>query len=329
MWRHLRSNVHQRPSLRPFSSISSPEALVSKEPLIIFDTTLRDGEQSPGATLNFKEKLDIARALSLLRVDVCEAGFPIASPGDFDAVSAIACEIGPLVTNDRTTPMCIAGLARATTMDIQRCFDAVKHAPRHRIHTFLATSDIHLKYKLNMTRQDALKRAVEAVAFASSLSPDVEFSPEDAGRSDPDFLCEVLDAVIAAGATTLNIPDTVGYTVPGEYGHLMAYVMDNISDASKRRNVVFSTHCHNDLGLATANTLAGVVAGARQVEVGGCFFFISCHVFIFDISIFRENENYPYIYIYSSIHIYSTIHIYIFIDPYIYIHSTIYIYIFI
>ncbi|DBA00722.1 TPA: hypothetical protein N0F65_001193 [Lagenidium giganteum] len=236
-----------------------------KERLIFFDTTLRDGEQSPGATLNFREKLDIARALSLLGVDVCEAGFPISSPGDFEAVAAIAQEIGHLTTNRKTgQPMTICGLARATEKDIQRCFDAVHHAPRHRIHTFLATSDIHLKYKLKMSRDECIRRAVEAVSFASSLCPDVEFSPEDAGRSDPDFLCEVLAEVIKAGATTLNIPDTVGYTVPEEYGSLFRYLIENTEGSEK---AVFSTHCHNDLGLATANALAGVVGGARQVEV--------------------------------------------------------------
>jgi len=241
-----------------------PEA-ESTSPLLIFDTTLRDGEQSPGATLNYKEKMEIARALSVLGVDVCESGFPIASPGDFDAVRGIATEIGPLENNRKNGPMVIAGLARATEKDIQRCFDAVKYAPRHRIHTFLATSDIHLQYKLQMSRDDCLKRAVDAVGFAASLSPDVEFSPEDAGRSDPDFLVEVCNAVIAAGATTLNIPDTVGYTIPEEYGNLIKYLVDNVDHQGK--GVVFSTHCHNDLGLASANTMAGIMAGARQAEV--------------------------------------------------------------
>jgi 2-isopropylmalate synthase len=236
-----------------------------KDRLIFFDTTLRDGEQSPGATLNFREKLDIARALSQLGVDVCEAGFPISSPGDFEAVAAIAQEIGPLTTNRKTKePMTIAGLARATEKDIKRCFDAVKHAPKHRIHTFLATSDIHLKYKLKISRDECIRRAVDAVSFAASLTDDVEFSPEDAGRSDPDFLCEVLAEVIKAGATTLNIPDTVGYTVPDEYGSLIRYLIDNTEGSDR---AIFSTHCHNDLGLASANTLAGVCGGARQVEV--------------------------------------------------------------
>ncbi|KAG2766653.1 hypothetical protein JG687_00002798 [Phytophthora cactorum] len=248
---------------RAFSNAAAAEA--GKDRLVLFDTTLRDGEQSPGATLNFKEKLDIARALSALGVDVCEAGFPISSPGDFDAVSAIAKEIGPITANRATgEPMIICGLARAMEKDIQRCYDAVKHAPKHRIHTFLATSDIHLKYKLKISRDECIRRAVDAVKFAKSLTPDIEFSTEDAGRSDPDFLCEVLAEVIKAGATTLNIPDTVGYTVPGEYGSLFSYLIDNTEGSEK---AIFSTHCHNDLGLATANTLAAVQGGARQAEV--------------------------------------------------------------
>lgn len=236
-----------------------------KEHLTVFDTSLRDGEQSPGATLNFREKLDIARAISALGADVCEAGFPISSPGDFDAVSAIAQEIGPIIGNRKSgKPMVIAGLARSMEKDIQRCYDAVKHAPHHRIHLFLATSDIHLKYKLKISRDECIRRAVEAVSFASSLTHDIEFSPEDAGRSDPDFLCDVLAEVIKAGAKTLNIPDTVGYTVPDEYGSLIRYLIENTPGSE---NVVFSTHCHNDLGLATANTLAGIANGARQIEV--------------------------------------------------------------
>eukprot|EP01061_Rhynchopus_euleeides_P019755 TRINITY_DN32401_c1_g2_i1.p1 TRINITY_DN32401_c1_g2~~TRINITY_DN32401_c1_g2_i1.p1 ORF type:complete len:591 (+),score=244.24 TRINITY_DN32401_c1_g2_i1:122-1774(+) len=233
--------------------------------LIIFDTTLRDGEQSPGCTLNTKEKIVVARQLSRLGVDVCEAGFPIASDGDFEAVASIAEQVGPL-TEGRvdSVPMTICGLSRATQKDIGRCFDAIKYAPKHRIHTFLATSDIHLKHKLQIDRDECVKRAVAAVAYAASLTPDVEFSPEDAGRSDPEFLCRVLSAVIEAGATTLNIPDTVGYNTPEMYGGLIKYLVENTKGADK---VVFSTHCHNDLGLATANTLAGVLNGARQVEV--------------------------------------------------------------
>lgn len=237
----------------------------SKERLIIFDTTLRDGEQSPGATLNVEEKLEIARQLSRLGVDVCEAGFPIASPGDFEAVRRIAEEVGPLMEG-RTSgePMTIAGLSRSSKEDIQRAYDAVKAAPKHRIHTFLATSDIHLKYKFGIDREECMEQAIEAVTFAKSLCDDVEFSPEDAARSDPDFLVQVLTEVIKAGATTLNIPDTVGYRTPEEYAGLIKYLRENTPGADK---VVWSVHCHDDLGMATANTLAAVQAGARQVEV--------------------------------------------------------------
>jgi 2-isopropylmalate synthase len=239
-----------------------------KQPLIVFDTTLRDGEQSPGATLNIEEKLEIARQLSRLGVDVCEAGFPIASPGDFEAVRRIAQEIGPITEGRKSgQPMTIAGLARANETDILRAFDAVKVAPRHRIHTFLATSDIHLKYKLKMDREECIDQVIKAVTYAKSLCGDIEFSPEDAGRSDPEFLTVVLGEAIKAGATTLNIPDTVGYTTPEEYGWLIKYLIENTPGADK---VTWSTHCHNDLGLATANTLAGVqkrgAAGGSDAE---------------------------------------------------------------
>jgi len=238
---------------------------VKKDKLVIFDTTLRDGEQSPGATLNIEEKLEIARQLSRLGVDVCEAGFPIASPGDFEAVRRIAEEVGPLTESRKSgQPMVIAGLARANEQDIDRAYDAVKLAPRHRIHTFLATSDIHLKYKLKIDREECIEQVIKAVTYAKSKCDDVEFSPEDAGRSDPEFLTVVLGEAIKAGATTLNIPDTVGYTTPEEFGWLIKYLIENTPGADK---VVWSTHCHNDLGLATANTLAGVANGARQVEV--------------------------------------------------------------
>ncbi len=238
---------------------------VQKDDLIIFDTTLRDGEQSPGATLNIEEKLEIARQLSRLGVDICEAGFPIASPGDFEAVRRIAEEVGPLTEGRKTgQPMTIAGLARAKEGDIQRAFDAVKAAPRHRIHTFLATSDIHLKHKLKIDREECIEQVISAVSFAKNLCDDIEFSPEDAGRSDPEFLTVVLGEAIKAGATTLNIPDTVGYTTPEEYGWLIDYLVKNTPGAEK---AIWSTHCHNDLGLATSNTLAGVANGARQVEV--------------------------------------------------------------
>lgn len=233
--------------------------------VLIFDTTLRDGEQSPGATLNVEEKLDIARQLSRLGVDICEAGFPIASPGDFEAVRRIALEVGSLTDGRQDgQPMVIAGLARANNQDIQRAYDAVKVAPRHRIHTFLATSDIHLKHKLKIDREECVEQVIAAVSYARNLCDDVEFSPEDAGRSDPDFLVQVLGEAIKAGATTLNIPDTVGYTTPEEFGWLIDHLITNTPGADQ---VVWSVHCHNDLGMATANTLAGVKAGARQVEV--------------------------------------------------------------
>ncbi|UCC88000.1 MAG: 2-isopropylmalate synthase [Anaerolineales bacterium] len=236
-----------------------------QDSVLIFDTTLRDGEQSPGATLNVEEKLEIARQLSRLGVDICEAGFPIASPGDFEAVHRIATEVGPL-THGRPSgqPMVIAGLARANQKDIARAYEAVKVAPRHRIHTFLATSDIHLKHKLKIDREECIEQVVEAVRYARTLCDDVEFSPEDAGRSDPEFLSVVLGQAIKAGATTLNIPDTVGYTTPDEFGWLIGYLMENTPGADQ---VIWSVHCHDDLGLATANTLAGVKAGARQMEV--------------------------------------------------------------
>lgn len=238
---------------------------VQKDKLVIFDTTLRDGEQSPGATLNIEEKLEIARQLSRLGVDICEAGFPIASPGDFEAVRRIAEEVGPLTEGRKGgKPMVIAGLARANQQDIDRAYEAVKGAPRHRIHTFLATSDIHLKHKLKIDREECIEQVIKAVSYARSLCDDVEFSPEDAGRSDPQFLTVVLAEAIKAGATTLNIPDTVGYTTPEEFGQLIKYLIENTPGSDK---VIWSTHCHNDLGLATANTLAGVQNGARQVEV--------------------------------------------------------------
>ncbi|CAG8560953.1 814_t:CDS:2 [Racocetra persica] len=238
----------------------------SQDKLIIFDTSLRDGEQSPGVTFSSDEKLEIARHLSNLGVDVIEAGFPIASQGDFDAVARIAKEVGPLMHGREKIgkPMIIAGLSRATQKDIKRCYEAVSLAPLHRIHTFLATSDIHLNYKLKIDRNECIKRATSAVAYAKSLCDDVEFSSEDSGRTDKDFLCQVLGKVIEAGATTLNIPDTVGYTSPKEYGALIKYLIENTPGSHK---VIWSTHCHNDLGLATANTLSGITNGARQVEV--------------------------------------------------------------
>ncbi len=236
--------------------------------VLIFDTTLRDGEQSPGATLNEHEKLDIARQLSRLGVDIIEAGFPAASPGDLAAVQHIAETVGRTPRLDRsgnwTAPPTIAGLARANRHDIDRAWEAVRPAVRPRIHTFIATSDIHMEYKLRMTRDEVLETVGDMVQYARSLCDDVEFSPEDAGRSDPDFLVQVLGVAIRAGATTINIPDTVGYTTPEEFGELIRYLRENMPGA---QDVIFSVHCHNDLGLATANTLAGIQAGARQAEV--------------------------------------------------------------
>lgn len=225
--------------------------------IIIFDTTLRDGEQSPGATLNVEEKLTIARQLARLGVDVIEAGFPFASPGDFEAVQKIAQFVG---TEDGPT---ICGLARATRQDIEAAAKALKPAAKPRIHTFIATSDIHLEYKLKKTRQEVLEIAPEMVAYAKSFVNDVEFSPEDAGRSDPEFLYEVLERAIAAGATTINIPDTVGYTTPSEFGALIRGIKENVPNIDQ---AIISVHGHNDLGLAVANFLEAVKNGARQLE---------------------------------------------------------------
>jgi len=225
--------------------------------VIVFDTTLRDGEQSPGATLTAEEKLEVADALVALRVDVIEAGFPAASPGDFEAVRNIA-------RRTRGSGVTIAGLARANRGDIERAAQAVLETDRPRIHTFIATSDIHLKHKLRMTREQVLERVRDSVAFARSFVEDVEFSCEDATRSDWDFMVQVFNAAVEAGATTLNIPDTVGYTTPVEYTELIEYLKANIHRSDE---VILSVHCHDDLGMATANTLSAVRAGARQVEV--------------------------------------------------------------
>jgi 2-isopropylmalate synthase len=229
----------------------------------IFDTTLRDGEQAPGAALTPAYKLEIARALARLRVDVIEAGFPSSSPGDFAAVRSIAEQVGAASTAGAEPPV-ICGLARAVRADIDRCWQAIQPAARPRIHTFMATSPVLMAAKLNMTPDQVRSRVAEMVGHARSLTADVEFSAEDAGRSDPAFLYEVIDIAIRAGATTINIPDTVGYCMPEEYGALIRAVRDSVSG---RDDVVFSVHCHDDLGLATANTLAGLRAGARQVEV--------------------------------------------------------------
>ncbi|MDD3179070.1 MAG: 2-isopropylmalate synthase [Opitutaceae bacterium] len=231
----------------------------------IFDTSLRDGEQAPGASMTSAEKLEVARALARLGVDVIEAGFPAASPDDLAAVKTIAAEVGqaPVSGRPQADPPVICGLARCTRGDIEAAWEGVRGARHPRIHTFLATSDIHMKHKLRMERPQVLARAVEGVALARSLCADVEFSPEDAGRSDPAFLYEILAAVIKAGATTLNIPDTVGYTLPDEFSALIAGIIANTPGA---KDVVISVHCHNDLGLAVANSLAGIRAGARQAE---------------------------------------------------------------
>ncbi|MDD2723052.1 MAG: 2-isopropylmalate synthase [Methylovulum sp.] len=225
-----------------------------KDHLIIFDTTLRDGEQSPGASMTRDEKVRIARALERLRVDVIEAGFPAASPGDFEAVQAVA-----KIIKDSA----VCGLARALDKDIDRAGEALKNAERRRIHTFIATSPIHMQMKLNMSPEQVIDHAVKAVKRARQYTDDVEFSPEDAGRSEEDFLCRILEAVIDAGATTLNIPDTVGYSIPQQFGATIANLRARIPNSDK---AIFSVHCHNDLGLAVANSLSAVMNGARQVE---------------------------------------------------------------
>jgi 2-isopropylmalate synthase len=233
----------------------------------IFDTTLRDGEQSPGATLTSAEKVEIARGLTRLGVDVIEAGFPAASPDDLEGVRRIAIEVGNPLEGEgevqRPVPI-ICGLARASKQDIDAAWEAVKKAARPRIHTFLATSPIHMRYKLRMDAEEVVEQVREMVAYAKSYCDDVEFSPEDAGRSDPEFLYLVLGEAIKAGATTLNIPDTVGYTTPEEFGDLIEGIIANTPGINK---AIVSIHCHDDLGLATANTLAGIQAGARQAEV--------------------------------------------------------------
>jgi len=226
-----------------------------KDQLIIFDTTLRDGEQSPGASMTQDEKVRIALALERLKVDVIEAGFAVASPGDFAAVQAVAREVKDSI---------VCSLSRANAEDIDRAAEALKPARRARIHTFIATSPIHMREKLRMDPEDVLKKAVAAVRHARRHTGDVEFSPEDAGRSEPDFLCRVLEAVIAAGATTVNIPDTVGYTLPHMFGALIKSLRERVPNSDQ---AVWSVHCHNDLGMAVANSLSAVlIGGARQVE---------------------------------------------------------------
>ena len=222
--------------------------------VVIFDTTLRDGEQSPGASMDLDGKLAMANALAELGVDILEAGFPIASVGDFEAVRAIAQHIqGPT----------IAGLARCNRMDIDRAWEALKDAPKARLHVFLATSAIHREHKLAMAKEEIVRRCVESVTMARELCDDVEFSPEDAARTEPDFLAEVVEKAIEAGASTVNIPDTVGYAMPGEFGELITYLKQHVSNID---DAIISVHCHNDLGLAVANSFAALGAGARQIE---------------------------------------------------------------
>ncbi|HQH71547.1 MAG TPA: 2-isopropylmalate synthase [bacterium] len=224
------------------------------EKIIIFDTTLRDGEQSPGFSLNMKEKIEFAQLLKRLNVDIIEAGFPISSPGDFESVKAIAQQVeGPQ----------ICGLARALEKDIDRCWEAVQHSKRPRIHTFIATSQVHMEKKLKKTQKEVRDLAVQAVKHARQYTENVEFSTEDASRTERDYICEVVEAAIDAGATTINIPDTVGYSNPWEFGDLIAYIFEKVSNVSQ---AVISVHCHNDLGLAVANSLAAIRNGARQVE---------------------------------------------------------------
>lgn len=227
---------------------------MNRDKLIIFDTTLRDGEQSPGASMTRDEKVRIARALEKMRVDVIEAGFPIASPGDFESVRAVAGIIKDSV---------VCALARAKDVDIDRAGEALKGANAARIHTFIATSPIHMKEKLRLEPDQVVEQAVRAVRRARQYTDNIEFSPEDAGRSDPDFLCRVLEAVIKAGARTVNIPDTVGYNLPHQFGALISLLIERVPNADQ---AVFSVHCHNDLGLAVANSLSAVLNGARQVE---------------------------------------------------------------
>ncbi|NWJ97976.1 MAG: 2-isopropylmalate synthase [Chloroflexi bacterium] len=230
------------------------EGVVDRNRVVIFDTTLRDGEQSPGATLNIEEKIEIAKQLAKLGVDVIEAGFPISSQGDFEAVQRIAREVhGPVV----------AGLARAIVVDVDRAWEALKDAEKPRIHVFISTSDVHLKHLFKLTREEALQRAKEMVARAKSYCEDIEFSAQDATRSDLDYVCQMIEAVIEVGATTVNLPDTVGYTTPDEYERMISTVLSKVKNIDK---AIISVHCHNDLGMAVANSLTALRAGARQVE---------------------------------------------------------------
>lgn len=227
---------------------------MNPEKIEIFDTTLRDGEQVPGCKLNTEQKLTIAEKLDFLGVDIIEAGFPISSPGDFQSVQ----EISKIVKNAK-----VCGLTRANKKDIEVAAEALKYTKRPRIHTGIGTSDSHIKFKFNSTREEVLERAVEAVKYAKNFVDDVEFYAEDAGRTDNDFLAKVCEEVIKAGATVLNIPDTTGYCLPEEYGRKIKYLRDNVKDIDK---AILSCHCHNDLGMATANSISGIINGARQIE---------------------------------------------------------------
>ncbi|HEY4064812.1 MAG TPA: 2-isopropylmalate synthase [Puia sp.] len=227
---------------------------MSDKKIFIFDTTLRDGEQVPGCKLNTTEKIELALRLEALGVDIIEAGFPISSPGDFHSVEEIA-----RIIKDVT----VCGLSRAVQKDIEVAAQALKHARRPRIHTGIGTSDFHIKSKFNSTREEILARAVQAVRWAKNFVDDVEFYAEDAGRTDNEYLARVIEAVIAAGATVVNIPDTTGYCLPGQYGEKIAFLVNNVKNIDK---AVISCHCHNDLGLATANSIAGIISGARQIE---------------------------------------------------------------
>jgi 2-isopropylmalate synthase len=227
---------------------------MSDKKIFIFDTTLRDGEQVPGCKLNTTEKIELALQLEALGVDIIEAGFPISSPGDFHSVEEIA-----RIIKDVT----VCGLSRAVQKDIEVAAQALKHARRPRIHTGIGTSDFHIKSKFNSTREEILARAVQAVRWAKNFVDDVEFYAEDAGRTDNEYLARVIEAVIAAGATVVNIPDTTGYCLPGQYGEKIAFLVNNVKNIDK---AVISCHCHNDLGLATANSIAGIISGARQIE---------------------------------------------------------------
>ena len=237
-----------------FYHITLSKSIMPEQKVYIFDTTLRDGEQVPGCKLNTKEKIEVALALEALGVDILEAGFPISSPGDFQSVY----EIGKVVKD-----VVVCGLSRAVQKDIEVAAEALKSAKRSRIHTGIGTSDFHIKSKFNSTREEILQRAIQCVKWARNFTDDVEFYAEDAGRTDNEYLARVVEAVIAAGATTVNIPDTTGYCLPHQYGEKIAYLVNNVSNIDK---AVISCHCHNDLGLATANSIAGVIGGARQIE---------------------------------------------------------------